>query len=194
MRLIVVVCIALVASACGGDSDSPTAPSAPPVATPPPVVPPPVVVPPPQPMITNYAGRWSGNYIVEQCSATSGSMGDVLCSAPHGSSSGGIFQIGVARPIVVELAQNGSSVDGTVSLGSVRGSVRGSVSANQSLLLSGTLTASDATVGLTITSVIASWDSFINGAVHDGNFAFNIKTNVYPGDGVVRARLSNVRR
>lgn len=191
MRLCLIVFAAVLLSACGGNS-SPTAPT--PVApAPPPVV---VVVPPPPPppSIANYAGRWAGNYIVEQCAGSSGSMDDLLCSAPRGNNPGGIFQRGASFSIALDLTQNGSGVGGSMTVGQMRGTVTGSVGSDQSLLLAGAATGSDASVGLVVTTTIAEWNTFLQGSVMEGNVAFNIRANVFPGDGVVRVRLSNVRR
>lgn len=180
------------ASLACGNSSTPTAPT--PVA-PPVVVAPPPPPPPPAPTITNYAGTWRGNYTVEQCSGSSGSMGDVLCSEARPGNSGGIFKPGVSLPLTIELSQNGTAVNGTLSLGSIRGPVNGSVINNRSLVLSGTVVYNDASVGLTVTNVISNWDTVLaEGGFLVGTFSFNVRVNVYPGDGVVRVRLSNVRR
>ncbi len=180
---------ALLSAACGGNS-SPTAPTPPPV-----VVAPPVVTPPPAPTILNYAGRWIGSYIVDQCAGSSGSMDDVLCSAPRGNNPGGIFQRGVILPMSLDLSQGGSVVNGTLNLGNMRGAVNGSVLSNSTLILAGTIIFSDASVGLTVTNVITQWDTVLaEGGFLSGAFSFNVRVNVFPGDGVVRVRLLNVRR
>jgi hypothetical protein len=171
MRTCVLVVASLLGISCGGGGGrSPVAPT--PVSTPAPVV----IAPPPPPSVTSYAGRWFGSYIVEQCSGSSGSMGDVLCSAPRGNNPGGIF------------------VNGTLALGSIRGSVNGSILSNQSLILSGSAIYSDAGAGFVVTNTITNWDTFLSGGALTGGFTFNVKVNVYPGDGLVRVRLSNVRR
>jgi hypothetical protein len=190
VRLSMVASLVIAVTACGGNSPTAPTPVPPPVAT----TPPPVVQPPPaQPQITNYAGRWVGAYIVEQCAGSSGSMDDVLCSAPRGSNPGGIFQRGVSLPVTLELAQTGAAVTGTLALGGMRGNITGSV-VNARLILSGTIVYSDASVGLTVTNVISNWDTATDGTFLTGTFTFNVRVNVFPGDGVVGVRLSNVRR
>lgn len=188
----VAVYVLIGASLACGRSSTPTAPT--PVATtPPPVVAPPPPPPPPAPTITNYAGRWVGEYVVAECSGSSGSMGDILCSAPRGNNPGGIFQLGFRYPITIDLSQSGSAVNGAINLGQMRGTVNGSV-VNQRLILSGTITYSDASVGLTVTNVIASWDTSIVSDLLTGDFVLQIRVNVLPGDGTVRLRLQNTMR
>lgn len=182
--------LTLLLSSC--NSGSPTAPTPPVGTTPPPVVTP--LPPPPAPTITNYAGRWFGGYVVEQCAGSSGSMDDVLCSAPRAGNSGGIFQRGVSLPVSLDLSQNGSAVNGTLSLGQIRGTVSGSVLSNQSLVLSGAPIYSDATTGLTITNTITNWDTSLTSGIMNGTFTFTVRVNIFPGDGTVRVRLSDVRR
>lgn len=187
-----VVLLVLGLAACGSDGPrSPVAPSPTVTAPPPPVVV--VPPPPPPPAITDYTGRWTGSYIVEQCAGSSGSMDDVLCSAPRGSNPGGIFQRGVSLPVTIDLSQHGSAVTGSLSLGLIRGPVNGSV-VNNGLILAGTVIYSDASVGLTVTNVITNWETALSGVFLQGTFSFSVRVNVFPGDGVVRVRLSNVRR
>ena len=188
MRLVAILLGSFFLSAC--NSSSPTAPT--PVApTPPPVVvvPP---APPPTPQITNYAGRWQGSYIVEECAGNSGSMDDILCSAPRPGNSGGIFQRGAAFPIAIELTQNGSAVTGILSLGTITGTVTGIVRSDQRLSLSGTVIASG--TGFTVTSRLTEWDTFLSGGRMDGRIGFDSTISILPGSGVIRARLSNVFR
>jgi hypothetical protein len=121
-------------------------------------------------------------------------MDDVLCSAPRAGNPGGIFQRGVALPVTIDLAQSGSAVNGTLTLGQIRGAVNGSV-VNNGLVLSGAVTHSDPSIGLSVTNTITNWDTVIvQGGTLEGTFTFGVRVNVYPGDGIVRVRLSNVRR
>lgn len=173
-------------AACGS---SPTAPTPAPVVN----APPPVVVPPPAPSITNYAGTWIGEYVVDQCAGSSGSMDDVLCSAPRPGNAGGIFQRGARFPITIELSQSGSAVNGALSLGLIRGPISGAV-VNQRVILVGTLIYSDATTGLTLTNLITNWDTAIVGGLLTGDFSLNVRLNVLPGDASVRLRLQNTMR
>lgn len=176
----------MMAVACGGST--PTAPT-PVVIQSPPVV----VAPPPPPAITNYAGRWVGEYVVVECTGSSGSMGDVLCSAPRPGNPGGIFQRDARFPITIDVSQSGSAVTGVMNLGAMRGAVTGSV-VNQRLLLSGTIVHSDATLGFTVTNVLSQFDSAIINDLLTGDFLLNVRINLLPGDGVVRVRLQNTMR
>lgn len=181
--------LVIVLSACNGSPTAPT-PTPPPVATtPPPVVTP---TPPPPPPLT-YAGRWSGQYTVEQCAGSSGSMDDVLCSSPRPGNAGGLFQRGVILPMVLDLSQTGNAVSGTLTLGQLRGPVSGSV-VNNVLVLTGSATYSDASVGLSVTSTITQWDTAVTNNELRGTFTLGVRVNVLPGDGLVQVRLSNVRR
>jgi hypothetical protein len=186
MRLVVTLVVVLFCAAC--NSASPVAPT--PVAP----APPPVVTPPPQPSITNYAGRWQGQYIVEQCAGSSGSMDDILCSAPRPGNSGGFFQRGASLPVALDLSQNGSAVNGTLHMGTITGPVNGSV-VNNGLILTGSTSFADAQNGLSITNTITNWSTvLVQGGTLEGSFTFGVRVNVLPGDGIVRVRLSNVRR
>lgn len=177
--------LAVLLSACGG-SKSPTAPTPPPVIVLPPVT-------PPAPTITNYAGRWFGEYVVVQCAGSSGSMGDVLCSSPRPGNPGGLFQPNSRSGVALELFQLGSSVNGTLGFGGISGPVSGSIT-NQRLTLSGLIVYSDPPSGLSVTNVLSNWDTAIVGDQLVGDFTLNIKVNIFPGDGVVRLRLQNMRR
>lgn len=191
LRAAIVSVTAVMAAACGS-SNSPTAPT--PVATTPPVV----TTPPPAPTAsyTNYAGRWAGSYVVEQCTGTSGSMSDVLCSEPHGSNTtGGLFQPGATLPITLEMAQNNNALAGTLSLGQITGNVIGLVTEAQTLSVTGGTTFTDSANGFVVTNTITQWDSAIAGdETLNGTFTFNVRVNIFPGNGVVRVRLVNVRR
>jgi hypothetical protein len=192
MRLLVIVGSLVVLSACNESgprtitAPTPVAPAPPPVVVTPPA-------PPPAPTITNYAGRWTGEYVVVQCAGSSGSMDDVLCSAPRPGNAGGIFQRDARFPITIELSQSGSAVNGALSLGLIRGTVNGSV-LSQRLILSGTMIYSDGATGLTLTNVITQWDSSIVSDILTGDFSLNVRLNVLPGDAVVRLRLQNTMR
>lgn len=191
MRAVAIISVLVWVTACGGATHSPVAPSPPAVSVPPPVV---VAPPPPAPSITTYAGLWRGSYVVEQCAGSSGSMDDILCSAPRGSNPGGFFQRGVVLPITLDLSQNGTAVQGTLAFGLIRGTVQGSVLSNQSLVLAGAAVYSDTANGLTLTNTVTHWDTALSGSLLEGVFTFNVRVNVFPGDGVVRVRLVNVRR
>lgn len=189
-RRLPVIGLAVFLVSCGGGS--PVAPT-PVASTPPVVVPPPPPPPPPPPAITNYAGRWVGEYVVISCAGSSGSMGDVLCSAPRGSNPGGIFQRDSRFPVTIDLSQSGSAVNGIMTLGQMTGTVTGSV-VNQRLILSGTITYSDSVNGLTLTNVLSQFDAAVTSGLLTGDFSLNVRINVFPGDGNVRVRLQNTMR
>lgn len=191
LRAVIVSVTAVMAAACGS-SNSPTAPT--PVGTTPPVVTTPPTTPPAA--YTDYSGRWSGTYVVEQCTATSGSMSDVLCSEPHGSNTtGGLFQPGANLPMTLELAQNNNALAGTLGLGQISGNVIGLVTDAQTLRVTGGTSFTDSANGFVVTNTITEWDSAIAGdQTLAGTFTFNVRVNIFPGNGVVRVRMVNVRR
>lgn len=193
--------VVIVSFYLAGCSNSPTTPTPQPitpvVTTPPVVTAPPVTTPAPStptPTITSYAGRWIGEYVVQQCAGASGSMDDVLCSAPRPGSAGGVFQRDTRFPITLELTQSGSTVAGTLTLGLIRGTVSGSVTSANRLILSGTLFYSDAASGVTLTNTLTDWDTSLGSDLLSGTFALNVRFNTLPGDGVVRVLLQNTMR
>ncbi len=180
LRIASIVCVALVAAY--GCNKAPTAPTPPVVVVPPPVV----VVPPPVVVVPPFAGSWSGTYIVESCVGT-GSIHDLLCSAPAGSRPGGIYPVGTSLPITLILTQSGSAVSGTFALGGVRGVGTGVV-ANGLLTLEGT--ARDGT----LTAVITHWSTRAIGNVMDGFANYNISVSGVPGIAILVTRFGRVTR
>jgi hypothetical protein len=130
----------------------------------------------------SFSGTWLGNYVVERCDGT-GSLQDVLCSTARGS-----FPVGTSLPIRIALTQNGNSVVGTVSFGTVTGPVSGSVSAGGVLTLQGTATSG------TLSIQITSWSTSIQGNSMSGNVTYNASLSTLPGVAVVVSRLSGVTR
>jgi len=174
--------------ACGGGaSSSPTAPTAtpPPVAvTPPPTTPPP---PPVTPTITNFAGTWRGNYVIERCSGQ-GTIEDVLCSAPSGSRPGGIYPVGTVLQLAIALNQSGTTVTGTIAFGEVTGPVTGTIT-NDRLVLRGRATSTE---GLSLD--ISAWDTGIASDQLTGTLTYSAEVRGFPGFAAVTSRLSGVRR
>jgi hypothetical protein len=133
-----------------------------------------------------FPGNWSGTYQVERCDGA-GSMQDILCSAPSGSRPGGVFPIGTQLPITLSLSQSGSSVNGTIALGEVRGTVSGTV-------VNGVLTLSGTARNGTLAAVISQWSTSVSGSSMTGTASYNITISGAPGTGVMVTRLSDVRR
>lgn len=136
--------------------------------------------------LSTFAGNWSGTYVVERCDGT-GTMQDILCSAPSGSRPGGVFPIGTALPITMSLNQTGSSVTGVWALGTVTGTGTGIVT-NGALTLQGTARSS------TITAQISQWSTQVQGSSMTGTATYNMTLTGAPGVGVLVTRFSNVRK
>ncbi len=175
-------------SACGGGSSTaPTAPTTivqPVVVTTPPVTTPP---PPSTPTITNYAGFWSGQYIIDRCSGQ-GSLEDLFCSLPNGSRPGGIYPPGTRLPISFDLSQNGTTVTGLVSWGQIRGTFTGTVRSN------GLLTMNGNGAGGPFTLHVTYWDTGIASGELTGFITFQTQFSGVNGFASVETRLTGVRR
>ncbi len=186
LRIAPVVIVALLVAACGG-SKPPTAPSlvvpTPPVVV---VVPPPVVVVVPPPVVPPFSGSWSGTYIVERCDGT-GSMQDLLCSAPAGSRPGGIFPVGTSLPLTLTLMQSGSAVSGTFALGTISGVGTG-------VVVNGLLTLQGTARGGTTTAVITHWSTRVIGNVMDGFASYNVSVSGVPGTVILVTRFGRVTK
>lgn len=192
MRAVAVICLAVCGYACdGGGSSRPTAPSAivQPVVTTPPVTttPPPVTTPVVTPTIANYAGYWSGQYIIERCSGQ-GSLEDLFCSLPSGARPGGIYPPGTRLPITFDLSQNGSSVSGLVSWGQVRGTFSGTVRSNNLLTMNGSAAGGPFTMSVTY------WDTGLSNGELTGYITFQTQFSGINGFASVETRLTGVRR
>lgn len=131
---------------------------------------------------SSFSGTWSGSYVVERCDGT-GSVQDILCSANRGA-----YPVGTVLPISMSLSQTGSSVTGTVSFGSVTGVVTGSVDGGGGLTLRGTATSGS------LSLVITSWSTRIQGTSMQGNVSYNATAVGVPGVAGVTVRLSNVSK
>jgi hypothetical protein len=131
--------------------------------------------------IANFAGVWTGGYVVERCDGT-GSVQDLLCS------SRGAYPPGSVLPIRVVLTQTGSSVSGTFALGQVTGPANGSVSSAGVLTLQGIATAGPNTAAIT------SWSTRLEGSRMEGNATYNLTNSAAPGVAVMVTRLNGVTK
>lgn len=182
MRYLILV--AVLTSACSGGSNAPTTPTPPPA---PPVVVTPPVVTPPVTQVTNYAGLWSGDYIIERCSGQ-GSLEDLFCSARSGGRPGGLYPVGTRLPIDIELSQSGSNVTGLISFGQIRTPVTGVVRSSGLLTLQGSGGGGPYTMSLTY------WDAGLQSGEMVGYFSFTTRYQGLNGFAAVDTRLSGVRR
>lgn len=128
-----------------------------------------------------FAGSWSGRYVVERCDGT-GSVQDYFCSAR------GFYPPGTDLPMSLSLTQSGTSVSGTLSLGSVTGVVNGTVTGSGTLVLQGTVRSGQTS------GTLSGWSTTASGASMSGAFSYDAAFTGIPGVAVVRARLSGVTR
>ena len=128
-----------------------------------------------------FQGTWAGRYIVERCDGT-GSVQDYFCSAR------GSYPPGTDLPISMSLTQNGTSVSGTLSLGSVTGVVTGTVTGAGDMVLQGTVRSGQTS------GTLSGWSTTVSGSAMSGSFSYDAAFTGIPGVAVVRARLSGVTR
>ena len=186
MKLLTVLIGAILISACDrGANGTPVTPS--PVTVAPPPAPAPAPTPAPTPFVFSYAGFWSGNYIINRCLGQ-GSLEDLFCSAPSGGRPGGIYPVGSRLPITLDLTQNGTSVSGLVSFGSVRGPMSGTVRSNGLLTMSGNAASGNYTMSITY------WDTGVYGDELGGYISFTTRYAGINGFATVETQLSGVRR
>jgi hypothetical protein len=93
----------------------------------------------------NMSGTWSGNLIIDQCAAGSGSMMEVVCDR----SRNGILPVGTVVPMTFEIKKNGADLTAVAALGDVRGSLSGADAGGNYFWLKGdlVLNRTTATVG-----------------------------------------------
>jgi len=126
---------------------------------------------------TPFAGSWSGSYRVDDCQGA-GSVQDLLCSAPSGGRTGGLYPIGSVLPMALSLAQTGDTVTGTLSLGELTGPVTGVVE-NRLLTLRGTIGSGS------LRATTVHWSSRVIGRTMDGVAAYRVTLPGLPGTGVL---------
>ena len=125
--------------ACGGGSSSPTTPTTQPTPVP----------------AVNFAGSWSGTYTITACGQTGTFAVGGFCDS---------FSIGSVWPLRLTLTQSGSSVNGTLSQGSIVTTVTGTVDSAGRLTLNGTGTTS----GFSLQ--IVGWGSSLSGSLMVGTW------------------------
>ena len=134
------------------------------------------------------AGSWAGTYVVEQCGGSSGSIAEVLCTAPNTGRPAGLTHVGATLPIAMELTVNGDDVTGIVSFGGIRGTLTGKDRGAGYFFLQGVIEHSAGTLN------IAHWDVAVQRDEMQGFINYQVRLNTLPGFGGVATRLSNVTR
>ena len=134
------------------------------------------------------AGRWSGSHIVEQCSGSSGSMQEILCTPPGSPRPVGIAAVGNTLPFSLEISENGTDLTATVSVATVRGTLTGKNRGGGFFHLQGVIEAPGGTVN------IIHWDTRVTRDSMEGFIGYQLRLPNLPGIGAVAAKLANVTR
>jgi hypothetical protein len=135
-----------------------------------------------------FFGRWSGSYVVEQCSASSASLMDVLCRAPGGGRSG-ISPVGATLPLSLDVPDSTTQdITARVSLGALTGVLNGRNRGGGYYWLLGDIPAPGGTI------TIVEWNARAQQDVMEGVVLYQIRLDGFSGGGTVALRLSNVTR
>ena len=132
------------------------------------------------------AGRWAGSYVVEQCTASSGSMVEVLCGIPGRMP--GRAAVGARLPLTMDIVANGDALTGTLALDQFRGTLTGVNGGAGFFYLLGRI---DVAIGAIN---ILSWDTRVVRDAMEGSIAYEVKLGSLPGYGTVAGKLEGVTR
>ncbi len=131
----------------------------------------------------NMSGSWSGRYIVDQCSAGSGSMDELICSKARG-----ILQTGTAGPMRFTITKNGTDLSAAATFGELRGTLSGSDRGQNLLTLRGDLKVNQTTVS------VIHWDTRVRTDLMEGFIGFEIRIDGVTSFARVSAHLDGVTR
>ena len=134
----------------------------------------------------NMAGTWSGNYVVDQCAAGSGSMQELICNADPARR--GILPVGTSAPLTFEIQKNGSDLSATTALGEIRGTLRGTDLGSNYFSLSGNLTVNRTTV------TVVQWNGHVKTDAMEGGIGFEVRIDGIPSHAIVIAHFDQVTR
>ncbi|HJU44867.1 MAG TPA: hypothetical protein VJ691_18715 [Vicinamibacterales bacterium] len=134
------------------------------------------------------AGRWSGSYLVEQCSGSSGSMHEILCNPPGGPRPAGIAAVGNTLPLAMEISENGTDLTATISVATVRGTLTGKNRGGGFFFLQGTIEAAGGALN------IVHWDTRVTRDSMEGFIGYQLRLPNLPGIGAVGAKLVDMKR
>jgi hypothetical protein len=134
----------------------------------------------------DVAGSWSGYYVVDQCSASSGSMSELICSSDPARR--GLLPVGASVPVTFEVMKNGSDVSATTVLGELRGFLRGTDLGGNYFSLTGDLD------GTRTRAAILEWNSHVSTHAMDAAFALQLRMENIPGFANVVAHLDQDTR
>lgn len=135
-----------------------------------------------------FFGRWSGTYVIDRCSGTSGSMEDVLCRPAEGGRSG-IAPLGAVLPFALDIPETTSvDITGRVSFGQVNAVLSGKNRGGGYFYLAGQVPGAGGIIN------IIEWDTHAAGDVMEGRLAYQVRLEGLPGTGTVGGRLANMTR
>jgi hypothetical protein len=134
----------------------------------------------------NVAGTWSGNFVVDQCAAGSGSMQELVCGDTPGHR--GVLPAGTSAPITFTIEKNGADLTARAASGDWRGVLIGTDRGQNFLMLKGDLTGNRATV------TIIYWDSRVKTDLMEGFLGFEVRIDGVPSNAAVTAHFDNVTR
>ena len=134
------------------------------------------------------ASRWAGTYVVEQCSGSSGSISEVLCTPPNTGRPAGIAHVGATLQIGMELTVSGADVTGVVHFGNIRGTLTGKDRGAGYFFLQGVIENASGTVNIT------HWDVRVHRDEMQGFINYQLRLPNLPGLGGVATKLANVTR
>lgn len=132
-------------------------------------------------------GTWSGTYVVDQCSAGSGSMQELICSAVPGRTPG-LLPVGAAAPISFLVRESGTDLTATAAFGDIRGTLTGTDRGANYLTLRGDLRSGRTTITVTY------WDARVRTDVMDGFIGFEVRMDGVPSFAQVTGHFVDVTR
>jgi hypothetical protein len=131
-------------------------------------------------------GRWSGSYVVEQCAASPGSIGEVVCGSPGRAP--GLAAVGATLPIAMEITDRGEDLTADISLHQTRGTLSGTKRGGGLFTLSGNIDAPPLRISF------LHWDAGVGGDQMEGFIGYEIRIAGLPGLAQVAAKFVNVVR
>lgn len=134
------------------------------------------------------AGSWAGTYVVEHCSGSSGSIAEVLCTAPNTGRPAGITHVGATLPIAMELTVNGANLTGVVTFGNIRGTLTGQDRGAGYFFLQGEIENASGRLN------ISHWDVRVQRDEMEGFINYQLRLTNLPGIGSVGTKLATVMR
>jgi hypothetical protein len=132
-------------------------------------------------------GTWAGTYVVEQCSAGSASMHELMCSAIAGRQPGAL-PVGMVAPMHLQITQSGTDLTAAAAFGEIRGTLTGSDRGQNFLTLKGDLTVERTTI------TVVYWDARVKTDVMEGFIGFEVRIAGIPSHAQVAGHFVNVMR